>query len=135
MTKKAFDEVKQKRPVPSGAWKPGQSGNPKGRPKKNQALSAILAKSSKKNITLIDEATGQERTVTRNEMIAEILMTAITLGRIVFPLLNGETEKTPDFVLDTSEWIKLTDFYYKRVEGNPGTKSPDVDDEDKWDGN
>ena len=130
-----FDEVQQKKEAPSGAWKPGQSGNPKGRPKKNQALSAILATAAKKNLYIKVE--GIVKKITRNELIAEILMESVVTGTVTFPQLydadEEELEISEPFNLDSSEWLKLIDFYYKRVEGNPGTKTPEKDD-DKWEG-
>ena len=133
---KAFDEVTQKKKAPSSAWKPGESGNPAGRPKKNHALSAILATASKKNLHILEE--GVVRKLTRNDLIAEILMVAVITGTVSFPIFCNkdgvpEETETPALILDTGEWIKLTDFYYKRVEGNPGTKVAEVDD-DKYDG-
>lgn len=120
----ALNKVKPHRPVPSKAWKPGQSGNPAGRPKKNHALSAILADASKKNLFI--KVDGVVKKVTRNDLIAEILMLAVLNGQVIFPLHcdkdGNEEDQRPPLQLDTSEWIKLTDFYYKRVEGNPGTK-------------
>ena len=120
----AVNKIPTKRPVPSGAWKPGESGNPAGRPKKNHALSAILADVAKKNLYV--KIDGVIKKLTKNDLIAEILMNAVLTGQVQFPLhcdIDGnEEEQRPPLALDTSEWIKLTDFYYKRVEGNPGTK-------------
>ena len=120
----AVNKIPVKRPVPSGAWKPGESGNPAGRPKKNHALSAILADASKKNLYV--KIDGVVKKLTRNDLIAEILMNAVLTGVVQFPIhcdqAGNEEPKRPDLPLDTGEWIKLTDFYYKRVEGNPGTK-------------
>lgn len=66
------EPVKKKR-VPANAWKPGQSGNPNGRPRKDQTMTELLRLEGDKLVEVIDATTGAKRTLTKKERLAEIV--------------------------------------------------------------
>ncbi len=56
-------------PSPKNQWKPGQSGNPNGRPPKNVALSDILKELGLESIEDIETKDKK----TRNELLAKVM--------------------------------------------------------------
>lgn len=89
-----------------GTFKPGQSGNPNGRPPKNRALTAILETALNKTA---DTPDGR---VKRKRIIAEHITLAATEGRVVLP--DGETME-----LGPKEWIDLLKWIYSHIDGPP----------------
>jgi hypothetical protein len=64
------------------SWKPGQSGNPKGRAKKDQTLTAALKKFGKKRVVEID---GKK--YSRKDALA-IIMWEMALRQRYFPAIK-----------------------------------------------
>jgi len=52
-------------------WVKGQSGNPRGRPKKGEAFTEILKREgSKRDIAYTDPKTGEKKNITRKQALA-----------------------------------------------------------------
>lgn len=96
-------------------WTPGASGNPKGRPPKGRALTEILQKAG--NRTYKPE--GADKGTARKKLLAEMLWTAAVTGQIVFP--DGRSE-----MLEMDDWLAVTQFLYKHVDGPPKVSLLDV---------
>lgn len=88
-------------------WEKGKSGNPTGRPQKNRAWTAILEKAGNKRIEV-----ENGKSVTRKELMADLIMQGITSGRITFPD-KTKIELTP------REWLDLLWKAYGQVDGPP----------------
>ena len=95
-------------PTGKGGWGAGQSGNPKGRPKKNRALTEILARAGSKTIEDYD---GKRRSGKR--VMARLLWEAATTGVVQFP---GNTDKT---TISLSDWLGIVKFVYGHIDGPP----------------
>lgn len=91
-----------------GSWKPGQSGNPKGRPKKSRALTEILARGGSKTI---EDADGKRRSGKR--IVARLLWQAATTGVVQFP----DTKET--MTIPLSDWLGIIKFLYTHIDGPP----------------
>jgi len=68
-------------PDPVKKWKPGESGNPNGRPRKGSAMREILEKIGEELTTLTVD--GVESQVTRKEMLGRVLWENVvkTIGK------------------------------------------------------
>lgn len=86
------------------AWKPGVSGNPKGRPKKVRTLTAILEKAGGKKL--------ENTSKTHKQLAAELLWTAAATGRVTFPDGSG-------LQLEAKDWLDVVEFLYKHIDGPP----------------
>ncbi len=88
-------------------WRPGQSGNPNGRPLKNRALTDILGKTGSKTVLDCD---GKRRAGKR------------VLARLVWEIaLQGETTM-PDgqsLKVSPSDWIGIVKWIYAQIDGPP----------------
>ena len=80
-------------------YQKGQSGNPRGRPRKERAMSEMLAKEVWKPTT--------------RKAILGLIAEGASTGRIKFP----EDEKAS--VLSLRDWMMLVEFIYKQTEGPP----------------
>lgn len=89
-------------PPNTGQWRPGQSGNPAGRPKKERALAAILAATG--------EASRGRSRQSRNEAAAARLYELLETGRI--DLGGGR-------FIDASarEWLRAFAFVCQHLDG------------------
>jgi hypothetical protein len=94
----------------------GQSGNPKGRPPKTRALTAVLETALSKTIEIPDYATGEMVKVSRKKLLAELVMQAIERGSVKLPTIP---EPTILVVKDFKEWSDFVAFIYKHVDGPP----------------
>jgi hypothetical protein len=88
-------------------WKPGVSGNPKGRPKNVRLLSERLRAAGSKTI----EIDGKQ--VSGSIVSAHLAWEGLTKGRLTFP---GDTAET---VLSFDQWLTLAKFIYGQTEGPP----------------
>lgn len=88
------------------AWKPGETGNPNGRPKKYRAWTKILEAAGDKTV---DTPSGK---IARKRLMADLLMQGITTGEVVFP---NETK----FELSARDWLDLVWRAYGQVDGPP----------------
>ena len=87
-------------------WKTGQSGNPKGAPKKSRRFTAILERSLSKTVVLRD---GSK--VPGKRYIADIIRQALTSNRII--LADGS-----ECILKSDEIIDLLRWVYKHLDGD-----------------
>jgi hypothetical protein len=85
-------EVGRCRPPKHTQWQPGQSGNPKGRPKGSRNLLAIFHEALQQRI-LIEER-GKKRSITAREGIVK---------RLVNSALKGDPKATAFFLAKDSE--------------------------------
>ena len=80
-------KVGKGRPPLTTRWKPGQSGNPKGRPRGSKNLNTILAEALDEKIPVQEK--GKTRLMTAREVIAK---------KIVLSAMKGD-HKSIDYVL------------------------------------
>ena len=92
--------------APGRPWKPGQSGNPNGRPPKGRALTEILEKAGSKTIEYMGKRKSGKR------VLAEMLWQLVVTGHVVYP--DGNIV-TPEF----EEWFKAVEWLYRHVDGPP----------------
>ena len=92
----------------SGMFKPGQSGNPKGRPPKERALTDLLSKQGAKTILDVD---GKKRS--QNRVLARLLWELATTGIVTLP--NGQEVVAEDF----GDMMKVWMFIYRHIDGPP----------------
>jgi len=97
---------------PKGNWKPGQSGNPAGRPPKGRALTAILEQAGGKTVE-VKGPDGTTKRVTGKKLLAELVWQVATTGSVTLP--NGETKKVEDF----DDWFAAVKFIYQHIDGPP----------------
>lgn len=88
-------------------WKPGQSGNPNGRPKKKRALTDVLERSLSHAVVLPD---GTK--INGKRYIADLIRQGLTTGAIV--LASGET-----ITVGTEDFFILLKFIYNHIDGPP----------------
>lgn len=86
----------------AGTWKPGQSGNPNGRPPVNRALTEIL----KRALDRTHDKTGRAY----KELVAEKVSEALADGKVTF-----EDDKTIE--LDGGEWLGMVRWMYQHIDG------------------
>ena len=91
-----------------GTWKPGQSGNPKGRPPKNRALTELLEAAGEKTI----QYNGGKYKTARKRIIADLAWSLATTGEAELP--GGKKLK-----LDPKDWMSLVKWIYQHIDGAP----------------
>ncbi len=95
--------------LPSTAWKPGQSGNPRGRPPKKRALTTLLEKGGNVKYAIEDEE------IAAKKVFAAHVWEGLATGKIEF----GNNEK---IVLDGSQYIALAKLVLGQIDGPPKTE-------------
>lgn len=88
----------------AGRFQPGQSGNPKGRPKKDRALTTLLEAAGTRMV-----ATDDGRMQLRKIAIANI-WDAVTRGRVRF--LDGY-----EMPLHAKDYVELIKFLFTHIDG------------------
>ena len=116
------------------AWQPGQSGNPKGRPKKDKALTAVLSNAAASSLTYYDE-NGKKKTRRRADIIGEMVLEGVIFGKITF---RKESEDDDEITLEltSNDWRNLVQWYFNRVEGlapKGKEEEPEVDEDEQLD--
>lgn len=87
-------------------FKPGQTSNPKGRPPKERALTAILEAELAKTVDI-----GDDRRVAGKRQVAALIMQFLTTGRVVFPDGRELLAKSVDEYFAVARWL------YRHVDG------------------
>ena len=77
--------------TPSNGWKPGQSGNPSGRPKKGTSVADLLRWKAKRKVLA-----GPQKGKTYADAIAEVILVKAEAGD-----------------------LKAAEMYFDRIEGKP----------------
>lgn len=85
---------------------PGQSGNPRGRPKKHRALTEILERAGSKTIELNGARLSGKR------LVGALLWDLATTGECVLP--GGR-----DIRLNADEWLDVIKYLYAQIDGPP----------------
>lgn len=89
MASKSPDGVGYKRPPLATRFKPGQSGNPKGRPKGSQNFATVLQAELNAPITVTEN--GRRKKITKREGVAkELVNKAVAGDPKMVPALLGE---------------------------------------------
>lgn len=89
--------------MPTTRWAKGQSGNPKGRPPKQRALTSLL------------EAAGNRRDqsgVARKRQLAELVWQFAVSGSATLP--DGRSLRA-----DAGEWLAVVKWLYAHIDGPP----------------
>lgn len=89
------------------AFQKGQSGNAKGRPPKNRALSTILEKAGNGKHKVGD------REVAAKTLLADLLWEAAATGKVTFPDADEAAQ------IDIQDWIGIAKFLYAQIDGPP----------------
>lgn len=92
----------------------GKSGNPRGRPPKNRALTDLLKKQGSKTMVDYD---GKNRA--RSRIVARLAWELATTGVVTLP--SGEEVVAEDF----DDLLKVWKFIYSQIDGPP-TKDIDL---------
>ena len=89
-------------------FKPGQSGNPKGRPPKERALTPLLERAGSKTVEYIGRRVAGKRVLAT--MIWEGLLT------VIVTLPTGRK-----LTLSPTDWKDFVKWMYRQVDGPPPT--------------
>lgn len=98
--------------VSGTSWKPGESGNPNGRPPKSRALTEILEKKFNKTYEVI-QPDGTKKRRSGKHLIAEMLVNIAVYGYTETP--EGGKIHIDGF----SDWQAVVKFIYQHVDGPP----------------
>ena len=91
------------------AWKPGQSGNPNGRPPKQRALTEILERAGGRTVEI------EGKKVSGRRLVARMAWEGLTTGIVTFP-----DDKI--LTLSPTDWKDLLKWIYTHVDGPPKTE-------------
>lgn len=90
-------------------WEKGQSGNPRGRPPKARALTAILERAGAKTVT-IKQADGTERKLPGRRFIALAMWELATTGKVTLP--SGVS-----WMVEPQDWLETVKWLYSHIDG------------------
>jgi len=116
MSKKSYT-VGYKKPPKSGQFKPGQSGNSKGRPKGTKNLKTVFEEELLAKVPIKEE--GKSRKVTKQEAMIKALMLKAMQGDIkainavlttFMKLMSGDAQVEDETALSSSENAILDRF-------------------------
>ena len=92
--------------MPKNLWKAGESGNPRGRPPKSRALTAILEKAGNKALDVDGTRVAGKR------LLAAMVWQLATTGKATFP--DGtELQVSP------RDWLEVVKWLYTQIDGPP----------------
>jgi hypothetical protein len=127
-------EIGYRRPPPDRRWEPGQSGNPKGRPKRDQNLRTVIEEALHETTELREE--GRSRFVSKKQALVLSTLNKAVKGdpkaRTAFALLRPMTAETPEPTstepVTTHDAEIIADFF--RRHGVPVESATAPEDED-----
>ena len=113
-------EVGYKRPPREYQFKPGQSGNPKGRPKKNKSFAEDIKDEMNELIQIQEQ--GKLKKITKQTALIKRLITDALSGKasaikLLFPVLLSKDFEEKDFEEDLSQedHAILEDYIKRRI--------------------
>lgn len=106
-------------------WTPGASGNPKGRPPKSRALTAILEQAGGQGVPTgqLNKA-GKPIMVSRKKLLADMLWQAAAHGQVNVLSSDGKTLTT--MTLEGDDWLSVVKFLFTQIDGPPKVSLLDV---------
>jgi len=136
-------EVGFSKPPRSTQFKPGQSGNPAGRPRGAKNFATAIEEELQARVIVTEN--GKRKRISKREVIAKHLVNKAASGELkAIPLLLNETrlregnhaDAGPDQVFDTSEDRNVLDSIIRRIRSSDATppesaQSPQILEETK----
>ena len=98
-------QIENKRKLPHSAWKPGQSGNPNGRPPKGLALTDVMREMLEKNPEIKQEIL--------KKLLAGAAKGDLAFIKEVLDRIDGKPNVTAD-IHNTGEVVVVPDEVYKK---------------------
>jgi len=109
-------------------WTPGASGNPRGRPPKSRALTAILEKAGSTSVATGElKDNGKPQTISRKTLVAHMLWEAAAHGQVQLRDANGNPGAM--MTLDADQWLSVVKFLFTQIDGPPKVSLLDVPDD------